>query len=605
MRNISSWVWITMVAVFMLGSGLVGTFGLPSLGRAWSAMEKSFSADSGTVAAVPVIQQPQSRPTMEVPAPAAPAAPAPSTDVAQNTDAAAITEDVPAPAATPEAVAEAVAWAETAAEPLPQTAAAAPPPQTAPEKSTLQTAPLAKTAAPAVRSGALAPVPMTTVPLQAPQPVAPISEPKGVSLPKVVVKTPRSMPSPANKSGVRVTLRPEVKIGGERVMLSDVATLVAPKGVHLPDPTTVEVGTIASAAVRSSLITRPIVRQALIREGVDMKDAEFEGPNATRIVPLRNVVKSAVLMRAAQNFLAGELAAQGWQKSDLQVRPVQDVPDMVVPDGKVAIETSRIDNRRPVGMVLVNLDVRVGDQIIKSVRASFQVQVSGRVVTLRHMVEKDSLIAATDIEVTRRDISTLPDGAVRDPSQALGKMALLTLRPGTVLIDSMAGIQPTVARNSIVTIHFRGEKVSLTMNGKALKDGQKGDTIPVRNVDTGKMMDAVVIDKNNVDVSGAPTAPASVTQDIVPAGVGAFATKAGLPMVPPSAGFSEMDMPPRTVQPANAPKLPPPNYVKRPATPTPTLKSAPGPTVQAAVRSLKQEIAAPMFDMRSKALPLR
>jgi len=349
---------------------------------------------------------------------------------------------------------------------------------------------------------------------------------------------------------VEVRMRHEARVSGQRVLLSHVAEVSAAPGIDIPAPNTVQVAEIGAKSTQTVQISRSAVRTALTNAGVDMNKARFSGPSVTRVLPQRNVVQSVDLMNAARNYLMTILTKEyGFKKDALKVATRQEVQPQVVPSGKVTVVPRREDERRPLGPVTVVLDVRVNGERVATARAAFDVQATQRVVVARSQVVNGNVIDTGDVIIESRDVLTLPQDVVTDTAAVVGKMARLTLAPGTILGAGMVAIAPTVARNAQVSIHYQGERVQLQMPGVALKDGQKGDTIPVRNTDTNKVLEAVVLDRSNVVVGPAPgvamTEPASIApvethpqSNPVPAGVTVIAPRPAIPLHGTSRNFS-------------------------------------------------------------------
>lgn len=534
MRNTASWIWISLGALALLASGVVGLVRSTALDRAYTAVESALVKPVEAAPAVPV----------PVVAPEA---------AATSTDSVPVVVGEPAPGATP--VDDLMADEELADEPV-QTAAL--PVETA-------SSPEAPASTPATAgTGA----PNETLPVQI-APVVPVPSAATVTPPSTrinVVKPVVDAPSPRAKKDARVIVEmlPEVRIRGARVMLSDVAKVRAVAGVTLPRLQDVEVARVEAGSTRSVLVNRPIVRSALVNEGVDMRDARFVGASSTRVVPERNVVQTVDLMKAAQQFLMKELLAAGYQKKAITVRPILDVPSVVVPDGRVVIVPSRTDESRPLGAVGIALDIQVDGTTVKTTRVNFQVLVAGRVVVARAQVNKGDVIGPDDVGLETRDLGSLPEGAVTSVAAVVGKASRITLRPGTVVTDSMAALAPVVRKGAQVTIIYNTGKVNMSLNGVALRDGQAGETIPVKNVDTSKVLDAVVRDRSTVEVGGAPVS--MVEPQAPPAPTTAIPATRPIPTNGPAVDFTNTELPAPTSV-GKQQNLPAPNYVQaRPKT---------------------------------------
>jgi flagellar basal body P-ring formation protein FlgA len=124
------------------------------------------------------------------------------------------------------------------------------------------------------------------------------------------------------------------------------------------------------------------------------------------------------------------------------------------------------------------------------------------VVTVDHPIEHGELLKVSDLTVARRPKT---DGSVlTDPKAAVGLAARHQLRPGQPLHDGDLMKPPLVQRNDVVTIFYEVPGISLTLRGQAQDTGALGDTINVVNVQSKRVMQAVVTGTGRVTVAAMP-----------------------------------------------------------------------------------------------------
>ena len=121
------------------------------------------------------------------------------------------------------------------------------------------------------------------------------------------------------------------------------------------------------------------------------------------------------------------------------------------------------------------------------------------VVTVDHPIEHGELLKISDLIMARRPKT---DGSVlTDPKAAVGLAARHQLRPGQPLHDGDLMKPPLVQRNDVVTIFYEVPGISLTLRGQAQDSGALGDTINVVNVQSKRVMQAVVTGAGRVAVA--------------------------------------------------------------------------------------------------------
>jgi flagella basal body P-ring formation protein FlgA len=102
---------------------------------------------------------------------------------------------------------------------------------------------------------------------------------------------------------------------------------------------------------------------------------------------------------------------------------------------------------------------------------------AGEIVTAADLVWSDQAVAA--------------QGSVGDPERAIGLEARQPLRAGAPVQPRDLSAPTVVERNDIIAVAFESGGISLTLQGKALKDAAVGDSVQVMNMQSRKVIEAV------------------------------------------------------------------------------------------------------------------
>lgn len=114
-------------------------------------------------------------------------------------------------------------------------------------------------------------------------------------------------------------------------------------------------------------------------------------------------------------------------------------------------------------------------------------------------IERGELITASDLTTVRRP-QTQSSAALTDAKAVIGLAARHSLRPDQPLAAADLMKPEIVARNDTVTIIYQVPGVTLTLRGEAKDAGALGDTISVVNVETKRVVQAVVSGPDRVMV---------------------------------------------------------------------------------------------------------
>ncbi len=149
----------------------------------------------------------------------------------------------------------------------------------------------------------------------------------------------------------------------------------------------------------------------------------------------------------------------------------------------------------------VSVGVRCKGKRPWTIYTSALVKLFKNVVILSERLERGTEIMTHHLSLKRIDISTLRAGYLVAPKQAIGKKLKRTQQAGSVLNQRQLTTPFMVKKGGAVTIIASNKRLSIRMSGKALSSGAKGDRIRIKNIKSGKIVEAKVIAENLVRIT--------------------------------------------------------------------------------------------------------
>lgn len=130
-----------------------------------------------------------------------------------------------------------------------------------------------------------------------------------------------------------------------------------------------------------------------------------------------------------------------------------------------------------------------------------QVIMEQRVVVATRPLEAGKILAPGDLALVRRDTGQLAANAVLSPRAIVGKVLRYNVAVGQPVLESML-LQPEIIHyGQAVTLVAEGSGVRLTASGSAMENGRTGQSILVRNAQSGKVV------RGTVDATGEVVVP--------------------------------------------------------------------------------------------------
>lgn len=285
-------------------------------------------------------------------------------------------------------------------------------------------------------------------------------------------------------SAQTLSLRPTVLVAGELVRIGDLVAGVSPEKAGIAvfrAPDLGETGSVQVAAVIAALQPHDIT-------GVEAQGLlEVSVTCASRVIGA-NEIKQRIASMAAERLRisdAGSIA--------------------ITLDGPMP--TLHLDPESgPLIPVRASFDPRGNrfDIVFRSgnsqLRLTGSAQETQEAVVVTRPMTRGDVLRDSDVALERRPKNEVQADAVRDPAAAIGMALQQTLRQGQMIRNNDLTRPQLVKRGEPIMIVYEVPGISLTARGKAEENGSLGDTVNVLNVQSKRVIQAVVSGPSQVTV---------------------------------------------------------------------------------------------------------
>ena len=122
------------------------------------------------------------------------------------------------------------------------------------------------------------------------------------------------------------------------------------------------------------------------------------------------------------------------------------------------------------------------------------------VVQLRGPLPRGTILGENNLELVQQSMTTLPQNYLVTMEQAVGRELTRAVRGNAIATLNMLRIRELVSKGQEVVILAKGGKVEVRMAGIALEKGQQGQRINVKNSNSGRTVEAEIVNENTVRV---------------------------------------------------------------------------------------------------------
>ena len=130
-----------------------------------------------------------------------------------------------------------------------------------------------------------------------------------------------------------------------------------------------------------------------------------------------------------------------------------------------------------------------------------QIRQGSKILIAAHSLSADSILRAGDIAESVANPGELSGAPLHDPAQVIGQRLQYGVMAGQPILRSMLQQRDLVHAGQLVTLVAQGDGVRIATTAEAIENGKEGQSILVRNVQSGRVLHAIVTGNGNVRVS--------------------------------------------------------------------------------------------------------
>ena len=282
---------------------------------------------------------------------------------------------------------------------------------------------------------------------------------------------------------LNLELKPQASVIGGQVYLKDLTSVATQQTLKEQGIDRVKVGS-APPAGQSRQINRSFIDGLLSRDGYVIK---WSGAESCKLSRKAQAVPGDLLKAEVEDWLANHAPLEGAYSLEEITAPLPS--KLPVGSLKFAIY-SATKALRP-GRNIIRVDTYVDDIKRQSFSATVLLVLEIRAArTLRTLTRGEAI---TEDDVQWETIKTEQMNAqLITPSQIKSAQARTLILTGTLLDSRKVEKIPMIERNQLVFVSASNGTLKIRMQAKSMDRGGEGETIRLKNLDSGKMFMATV-----------------------------------------------------------------------------------------------------------------
>lgn len=307
--------------------------------------------------------------------------------------------------------------------------------------------------------------------------------------------------------GVRATVKisSETTARGERLTLDDVAEIVCSVGGAMAEAgegegcarlRKVSLGYAPRVgAVRE--MRREQFETALAAAGFSVRAVRLDAPPVAFVRRASQSVPAEVMREAVERAALADLKVAG---ATARLVKLELPGSLEVATGALEVRASLNGVRDPFAPFFVSVEVLVDGRTARRLSVAAQVEAFAAVVVAARDIAAGERLRPGDLLVEPRRLERAPSLYLRDAEDARGSSARRTFARGEAVTRDALAAEIVVRPGDRLRVVGASGRLRVTVEGEARASGRVGDRIAVRNVESGIMLQAVVVDEGTVRV---------------------------------------------------------------------------------------------------------
>ena len=213
------------------------------------------------------------------------------------------------------------------------------------------------------------------------------------------------------------------------------------------------------------------------------------------------VMEQSVAVRDFERAIFSALTRQyGRPHHRVRVRILFPKKPLSVPAGQLHLEVEKLAGGARTGRRAFRVGLFINGQFIKTVSIVGEVKAQATVVTPVRWIKPKEVVVAEDVTAMIVDVPSLTHDFVLDPNDVIGKEVLRPLPPRRPIRKAVLDDPPIIRKGDRVLLEVRQGGLVVQTIGLAKATGKFGDTIPVKNQNSGREVVGRIMGSGLVEV---------------------------------------------------------------------------------------------------------
>ena len=244
-------------------------------------------------------------------------------------------------------------------------------------------------------------------------------------------------------------------------------------------------------------ITRRQIILAFSAAGFSETDVSLDAPQTVQIRRASQLVGESILRGTVEKTILEKFDSKN---ITAKLTRLDVPPEFAAPKGNVEVSASVAKVVNFFEPFIVSLEVKIDGKIYRRLSATAQIEAETEVLVFLRDVPAYEKLSPNDVTLEKRKLTNPLDYYVQNADSLSGAITLQKYEKGSELLAKSLAQGIVVKMGDLVKVEAESGNLSLTIRGEARGNGKIGDNIPVKNLESGTILQAKIVEEGLVKI---------------------------------------------------------------------------------------------------------
>jgi flagella basal body P-ring formation protein FlgA len=189
-----------------------------------------------------------------------------------------------------------------------------------------------------------------------------------------------------------------------------------------------------------------------------------------------------------------------WSKEQVKIKKLRLRHPVEVAPGRHRITVQAPKHTDWLGPIPFTVTIWTGDRVAKKLVVPATIEVWSDVLLASKPLGRGEPITKDKVKAVKMNLARAPSNAIMSLDQALGRRVNRSVAANSILRGDQIEMPPVVRRGDLVQVVAQSKAIRVSVKGIAKQNGGVGEHIRVQNVRSKRIIHAMVIDDQTVQV---------------------------------------------------------------------------------------------------------